>query len=580
MNQVTTGQTLFVGKCEDETGNFSIPNVPAGTYQVVVWDISLLHIIGFVNVISDGINPIELGPINSLMWFGIQEHNVFVEGTDVGVPEQNVNLRFRDGTIYKAFPTDTTGFVPFQEIFPFFKWLVAEVDFARLKATGLKVTNDVGAEVTHDVDGEGKRNPAVSDEDGPVLTQAFQIMAGQNQKFEWYKDSYGANENGGISGTVTYGTTRAEDDPRFAAVEEWEPGIPRVQVSLYKDLICNSNGGPAIFPHCPEAPAGELGDGIADPAAPTAFPYTPVYADVDNHPLGNFPGPEDVDTNTNDTFDYGDAIMVSYTDSWDDNLPTGCDPTGAVEANIHGVVVPIEQCAGGLRTWNQAVPGVFDGGYAFGPEIDPDDINDIIDLNDATAIGADGSRYLLPATYIVKAATPPGYKVLKEEDRNVDFGLTPIPAILPPTCVGDDHTVPDLFSFLTQEDGVTPLPGVTATGLPDDNGNGINDDVEAPFAGEIRKLCDRKKVDLGSGQNAAAEFHLFTDVPKAARAVGLIGDDLANETASGQASIQREVLRHRGSTSPSLTTPDGTLSIRTATSSGPTTGWHLRDLRH
>ena len=42
-----------------------------------------------------------------------------------------VNLRWRDGTIYQSFPTDSEGFAPFDEVFPFFSWLVAEVDFAR-----------------------------------------------------------------------------------------------------------------------------------------------------------------------------------------------------------------------------------------------------------------------------------------------------------------------------------------------------------------------------------------------------------------------------------------------------------------
>jgi len=525
-------QGVFADLCEDETGNFTIPNLPAGTYQLVIWDVSLLHIISFNTVTVDGINPVALGPVNTPMWFGQQEHYVSFDG--VGLPEQNVNLRFRDGTIYKAFPTDSTGFVPFQAVFPFFHWLVGEVDFANFKATGLDVTNDLGGPVT-DGDGEGRRNPSNSTQDGTALLEAFQVFAGQNQRYIWYKENYGMDENGGISGTATYATTRAEDDPRLAAVEPWEAGIPRLQVTLYKDVVCNSNGLQAVFGVCPESIAGEIGDGFPDPVAPGAdFPYVPTYADVDNYPLGNFPGPEDVDNGTANVFDYGDAIMVAYADSWDDAPPEGCELGTGTPVSIHGTNVPIEQCAEGLRTWNQAVPGVFDGGWAFGPEIDCNDVtpgnNDSIDdcgTFTNTGLAADGTtpaQYLKPATYIVAAATPPGYETLKEEDRNVDFGPTPIPAILPPRCVGDDHVVPALFSFLTRADNVTPLPGVDLT----------DPDNAAPFAGETRQLCDRKRVDLGSGQNAAVEFHLFTDVPKAARAVGLITDDFANELAPGK----------------------------------------------
>jgi hypothetical protein len=93
---------------------------------------------------------VDAGTIPVPMWFGQQEHHVYYDGNgngvrdpgEAGIPDQNVNLRFLDGTIYQAFPTDTSGFVPFQEIFPFFHWLTAEVDFARFKATGLTVTND------------------------------------------------------------------------------------------------------------------------------------------------------------------------------------------------------------------------------------------------------------------------------------------------------------------------------------------------------------------------------------------------------------------------------------------------------
>ncbi len=517
------GEAVYVAKCEDGTGEFTIENVPAGTYQLVIWDISLLHIISFHTVISDGVNPIALGDINTPMWFGTQEHNVFFADTGIGMLEQNINLRFRDGTIYQAFATDLTGFVPFQAVFPFFHFLVAEVDFGRFKATGLRVTNDLGGPVDLGPDGEGKRNPAVDEQDGAVLTQAFQLFAGQNQKFEWFKDVYGPGENGGISGTVTYATTRAENDPRVAAVEPWEPGIPRVQINLYADLVCNSNGAFAVYPLCPEAtPGGGIGDGFPDDQNSNTMVD---FADVDNHPLGwadgtAFRGPEDVDqddplhtlvTDAAAVFELGDAVRIAHTDSWDDNPPSGCDPTGATPVEIHGAPVPIEQCAEGLRTWNQTVPGVFDGGYAFG--------------------GPAGEAELPPGNYIVEAATPPGYKVLKEEDRNVDFGVTAVPALLPPTCVGDDHTVPELFSFLTQADG-TPLPGVDP--LDEDNWAPFSHDPDGNYIAPQRPLCDRKKIFLNNGQNAAVEFHLFTDVPKAARAVGTITDDIANEIAPGK----------------------------------------------
>ena len=54
-------------------------------------------------------------------------------------------------------------------------------------------------------------------------------------------------------------------------------------------------------------------------------------------------------------------------------------------------------------------------------------------------------------------------------------------------------------------------------------------DAAAPFAGDTRPLCDRKKVPLSAAQNAAAEFFLMTDVPVVANVSGVILNDLANE---------------------------------------------------
>jgi large repetitive protein len=522
------GDAVFVRKCADE-GFFEIPNVPAGSYQLVVFDQFLDHIVFFSTVVvptTGGV--VDLGPISTPMWFAEQEHYVFNDvnangrrdAGEAGIFDMAVNLRFRDGTIYQSFPTDMDGYVPFEEVFPFFRWQIAEVDFARKKATGVTVVVDGGGPVTNDAFGEGKRTPQPQATDGsdeanvstdpryrtelgPVLLQAFQNFAGQNLRFEWGKKDYVGDENGGISGIVFYATTRAENDPRLAAGDPWEPGIPRVQVNLYNDNLSNQTGLRTFDSN------GNPGDGKPDPKNLTGvtWPYVPVLADVDNHPLGwsdgTAPrGPEDLDRNANGTFDLGDAIRFVHSDSWDDSLPTGCrgDATPVV---VHGTPVPIADCAEGLRTWNQVRPGVFDGGWAFGEP---------------------GGQAALPrGGYVVEAGLPAGYEHVKEEDRNVDFGETPTPFLLPAACVGDARQVPPYFSFLTVgSDGRTLFPGVDPA------------EAAAPFAGATRPLCDRKKVALKPGQNAAVDFFLFTDVPKAARAVGLITDDLANELAPGK----------------------------------------------
>ena len=113
---------------------------------------------------------------------------------------------------------------------------------------------------------------------------------------------------------------------------------------------------------------------------------------------------------------------------------------------------------------------------------------------------------------------PPHYKIVKEEDKNVDFGepWTPSPLLLPPVCVGTvangqpQHVVPAELSL---------FPGV-----PIDR---------AARRARPRPLCNMKQVILNQGQNAAADFHFLTDVPKAARVVGFVLNDLTAEFNAG-----------------------------------------------
>jgi len=486
------GPGLYAGPC-DANSHFSIPNVPDGTYSLSVWDENLGVIFAQQAVTVAG-SDVNLLDVPVFTWFSRLEQIVFndlnengvweEELGEVGMPEVGTGIRWRDGTVYQGFPTDTTGAAPYDEVFPFFSWLVAEVAYDRFKATGVTVRVDGGGDVVNgevqnpqpqfctqdDVDnavdandacfganaGDPFVDPVIGDnlarvEKGPVLTQAFQGFMGQTNILEWGKTFYKPGENGGISGIVYYAITRAEDNPQYAAAELWEPGIPRIQVALYQD----SDGN------------GEIDDinGVSGIQ----------LADVDNYPFGNFPGPEDFNYSGDATPNMGDAIQVTTTDSWDDNLPTGCQGDPFL---VDGVT-PID-CYDGLRVFNQVRPGVFDGGYAF---------SDI-------PVG----------TYIVATGEHPVYKTVKEEDRNVDFGDTyaPSPNLLPPVCVGNLHTVPPAFSLF--------------------------DSGDPPYrSGEQTPLCDQKQIILSDGKNAAADFFMFTDVPIAGHAVGFILDDASNE---------------------------------------------------
>jgi len=531
---------VFAVAADPETGYFEIHNVPPGTWELVSWDAPLLNLFNFntVTVPAGGGSggTVDLGNVLIFHWWGDLSGSVFLDNGggnpalaengfpdpgEIGLQDVAVNIRFRDGRVYQSTVTDPFGEYNFATVFPFFKWLVTEVDFARMKATGATSVVDFGGEVTPDLGwawpSRGKLRPqpqcspgAVARTDpptpypdncppgsspvvnpntgnnfsktetGPVLTEAMHLFLNQFNEINWGKNMYGPGENGGISGLVFYAATRAENDPRYAAGEPWEAGIPRVQVNLYQDNLNNTTGLPGP-------------DGVIDDQDGTAFDI----ADVDNYPFGwidgGAPGLEDVDHNGNGDFDMHDALQVTTTDSWDDNFPTDCVQTLPV---VHGITAP--ECADAFGTWNQIRPGIFDGGYAFGP--------------------AAGDPSLPAGTYIVEAATPPGYTLLKEEDKNVDFGNEYIPSqlLLPPACVGEMHLVPQYLSFQTDDAGI-PLPGVAA------------DETLNPFRGQLRPLCDRKQVTVSQSANAAAEFWLFTETPKAARVVGFVLNDLTAE---------------------------------------------------
>ena len=571
LNDKSSKSGVFAAPCNGSS--FTISNVPPGDYELAVWDQYLDNLFALYAVtIPPAGGSVALDDIPTFRWFGYSSHIVFLDHNengfrdcfgpdgvtpsgdpadcdkpgidDVGLAEQNINLRFRDGTIYQALPTDNDGAAPLEEVFPFFKYLVAEVDFARFKATGATIITDGGGEVPADsgwanpsrdrltpqeqctsvdpllgcigpIDNPLTGNNLSRTVTGPVLTLVTQTLPNLTNVIEWGKKPYTVydfstpmptfvGENGGVSGIVHYATTRAENDPRFAAAEEWEPGIPRVQVNLYVDGDTDNPplgtlGGGGCPAGIPQAGAEDVDwnlNGCIDPddgAIDDVNGGGVQAADVNNHPFAVFPGPEDVDQNLNGSFDAGDAVQITYTDSWDDNLPTGCNaPTFSINGG------DAHECFEGLRTFNQVRDGVFDGGYAF--------------FTGKTG-GADSTNpeLALPAgQYIVEAATPPGYEHLKEEDKNVDFGdeYIPTPLLFPPVCVGD--RAPRYPGAVPAE--LTLFPGIAA-----------------PFAGQPRPLCDRQLVNLSSGQNAAVNFFMFTEVPKAARIVGFVLNDLANE---------------------------------------------------
>jgi hypothetical protein len=463
--QVFTAPCIKGGTYCDENAIFTIPNVPPGIYQLVMWDKAVDGIIDFRQITVTNAD-VAMGKVAMFGWFGTLKGNVFNDkngdgirqpATEPGLPSVPVNIRFADGSMYANALTDPAGDYAFGEYFPWWRYLVAEIDSTRFKATGMTSVVDDGGLIFNPNDPAGVFTPAGNaagiypgtgdtygamginpqiqpdgkpyrTEKGPVITEALWLGADMTSRIDWGKSDFAPGENGGIKGQVNYATTRTEEDPQFAAIDGWEPGIPRVQVNLYKDLTGTGQLVPGQLP-----------------------------------------------------------VKTTFSNSWDDNNPTGCvNGSGSLNASpeiVNGI--PIKDCAETIINWDQTRPGVYDGLYSFS--------------------GIPSGRY------IVQVVPPKGYEVLKWGDRNIEFGDPKLPFLEPPPeCVGDLYPVPQFHTLFPDQQVETAFTG------------GWTPDSKAP-------LCDRKLAIVSDGRTFVADFHLFTFAPRAAQYWGAVFDDLTLE---------------------------------------------------
>ncbi len=232
------------------------------------------------------------------------------------------------------------------------------------------------------------------------------------------------------------------------------------------------------------------------------------------------------------------------------------DPFTGFTLAINATSTDQFRCFDGWHNWNQVQAAPYDGYFNFPSRA-------YIAAHPLTATQRATGQTLVSlaaGTYVVEEVTPPGYEVVKEEDKNILIGdafIAPVTQqfgalgnifILPdqatvgsgqyagtsnnpgtgdpgfqsnptaslgvsstsnttsfPPCVGDVHRVPDYLSLFPQAQQV------------------------APFAGMDRPLCNRKQVALGDQMQASANFFIFTEAPAASNNTGIILDDATSE---------------------------------------------------
>ena len=164
---------------------------------------------------------------------------------------------------------------------------------------------------------------------------------------------------------------------------------------------------------------------------------------------------------------------------------------------------------------------------------------------------------LPPGKYVVEVIVPPGYELVKEEDKNILLGdvyIAPVTQqfagfgnifIMPdqaaverrlqPEQPGRPRQRPPTWASRRAHEGDTgsveafwPCVGAERI-VPDFNSLFPGAGQDAPFAGAKRPLCDRKEVTLDDQTSVLAKFYVFSSTHVAAHFTGIITNDFASE---------------------------------------------------
>jgi hypothetical protein len=219
--------------------------------------------------------------------------NGFRDQGEPGMSDVSVNMRFADGSPYATQTTDDVGNYAFTQVFPWWQWLVMELypgalpaGYGRFRTTGMTAVIDDGSWLNAADVCVGCANPnpppnpnpyaavginpqkqpasgdpaatypnpnpigpysrtQLSTQNEEIATQATVVMADMTNMIDWGKTAHDSPNtdgscpagmvcNGGIKGFISYATSRTQEDPGRSLAQGWEPGIPRVQVSLHQ----------------------------------------------------------------------------------------------------------------------------------------------------------------------------------------------------------------------------------------------------------------------------------------------------------------------------------------------------------
>ncbi len=613
------GEDFAFAKCAAD-GSFTLSGLPNGDWRLTVFDQwNDMLVDGLSTPVRLAGGTTNLGQIAINQWQaniytttffdqnGDGVRNVDAQGnpTEPGLTLVPTNIRFRDGSFSNFNNTDLNGNAGFNEVFPLFSWYVIETDATRYKSTGTHVVYDAGgpadgtpcatstpagpagsppcgnSNIAHfmantyesisvpttarvpgavyctNADCTGSSiatGPIAGGSSGPatglstgridppwVVSEGWQGFSGQNSFLEFGKKPFIAGENGGIRGHVVYASTRPFDDPQLLLQTSWMPLVPGVTVNLYKEGT-GADGSPTLT--------------LVDTTKTSSWDDWAQGFRSDGVPNMNCPG-QGRDTGTNaDIFFFTLFNQPMYLDVYNNGVAAARTLPGNSQF----------KCYDGMHNWNQLQPAPYDGMYQV-PSVtglDPvtgkptgTNCTGCVTNPDASDPYRFGASMLPAGKYVVEVVVPPGYELVKEEDKNILIGdvfIAPVTQQFGPLVA--IYIMPDQaevagqynannaqnatqnlgrFDNLSSHEGDTgsvesywPCVGAMRT-VPDYISLFPQSQEVSPFAGATRPLCDRKEVVLDDQTTALAKFYIFTSTHAAAHFTGVITDDYTSE---------------------------------------------------
>jgi hypothetical protein len=497
LSDLQNGDTVVYAQPVNPDGSFEINNVPDGNYLFTWWDVNLHTILDWIQVTVENGQIYDMGTPFLTGWFTKYDGYVF-EDTNAngkrdpgerGLANYLVVLKDRDNTeidrMSIAATTDPNGYYVFEKAYPMSSWMVLEAYNDRYYTTG----------ITFQVENQPEPTTVL----GAGVDVGVLPILGQAARLDWGVKPYdatgarGGPRNGGIVGTVSYDTTRNELDPRFAAVEPWQPGVPDIRVNLYEPVRCTA------------------GDTDCDAQRQYRLAADGSYL---RGRLLNTALTETWEQPTDCTARDGNGVPLPWGSGNQAVLPTA-DQATQDTAGRRCIEAPL------MGTQVQAGFATLDGNYGFtdgcfGPNG--------MDANTESCADTGVELTPLPAgDYLVALGIPtdtefgrPLYRVTREDDINVFDGDQFVPQVPPPACAGALHTV--------------DVAGVGADGANAAYNPAFAEAGGTIYEGQNRPLCDVKLVTLANGKSIAPTFNLFTEVPIPGKWKGYIIDDLTVST--------------------------------------------------